>query len=126
MFDETRIILLTQAVEAYYRRVYKDQFKLITHLKELCSDYKEPISVVFPDWASRVHEAVKFRGQQTHSYLKMPTSYMTSDERSAVEHFLCLVLEICFMSQLDMAAPRITELIERSNYYRQLREIYAK
>lgn len=125
MFTETRVILLTQAVEAYYRRVYKDRFKLITHLKELCSEYKEPLSVVFPDWESRVHEAVKFRGQQTHYPLKMPTNSMTGEEQFAMERFLCLMLEICFMSQLDMTAARIRQLMERSNYYKQLREIYA-
>ena len=71
-------------------------------------------------------EVVRFRGQQTHSPLKMPTNSMTSEERIAIEHFLCLILEICFMSQLDMTTARITQLIERSNYYRQLGEIYAK
>ena len=126
MFTETRVILLTQAVEAYYRRVYKDKFKLIAHLKELCSEYKESISVVFPDWESRVHDAVRFRGQQTHYPLKMPTNSMTSEEQFALERFLCLILEICFMSQLDMSTAHITQLIERSDYYRQLRETYAR
>ena len=126
MFTETRVILLTQAVEAYYRRVYKDKFKLIAHLKELCSEHKEPISVVFPDWESRVHEAVRFRGQQTHYPLKMPTNSMTSEEQFALERFLCLILEICFMSQLDMSTAHITQLIERSDYYRQLGQTYAR
>ena len=75
---------------------------------------------------SRTREVVKFRNQQTHSPLKMPTNSMTSDKRLAIEHFLYLSLEICFMSQLDMSTARITQLIERSGYYRQLGEIYAK
>ena len=56
MFAETRLLLLTQAVEAYYRRVHADRFKLKEHLKDLCGEYKIPISVVFPDWSSRVSE----------------------------------------------------------------------
>ena len=125
MFTETRIILLTQAVEAYYRRAHKDEPNLEKHLKRLCSEYKTPISVVFPDWTSRVSEVVKFRGQQTHSPLKMPTSSMPGTKQLAIERFLCLILEICFMSQLDIAIADMTQIVERSSVYSQLKELYS-
>lgn len=125
MFTETRVLLLTQAVEAYYRRVYKDEPNLERHLKRLCSEYADPVSVVFSDWKPRVSEIVRFRGQQTHSPIEMPSAAMESEDRLSIEHFLCLLLEICFMAQLDISTPRITQLIERSNYYSQLREVYG-
>ena len=124
VFTETRVILLTQAVEAYYRRAHKDEPNLERHLKRLCSEYAAPISVVFPNWTSRVREVVRFRGQQTHSPIRMPSAAMADKDKLAIEHFLCLLLEVCFMAQLDMSTPHIAQLIERSNYYSQLRKIY--
>jgi len=44
----------------------------------------------------------------------------------AIEHFLRLLLEICFMSQLDISIADITQIIERSTDYRQLKERYTR
>ena len=126
MFTETRILLLTQAVEAYCRRVYKDERKqgyLGRRLHRLCKDYKAPISVVFPDGPSRVREVVDFRNEQTHS-LKMSASSKPGDKQLAMEHFLCLILEICFMSQLNISIADMAQIVERSSIYRQLRKLY--
>ena len=124
MFSETRVLLLTQAVEAFYRRSYKDEPNLERHLKRLCAEYEDAISVVFPDWKARVTEIVKFRVQQTHSFAKMPSAAMEGEDRLAIEHFLCLLLEICFMAQLDISKTDLTQLVKGSSYYGQLREVY--
>ena len=126
MFAETRVILLTQAVEAYYRRMYRDDYKLSKHLKQLCDEYAAPISVVFPDWQPRVYEVVKFRGQQTHSPIKMPTASMESGDRQAIEYFLVLLLESCFMSQLGISTADMTQIVERSFVYSQLKVLYSR
>ena len=126
MFAETRVLLLTQAVEAYYRRVYKDEPNLEKHLKHLCGEYARPLSVVFPDWKTRVSEAVKFRGQQTHSPIKMPTASMESGDRRAIEYFLSLLLEVCFMSQLGISIADMAQIVERSFVYSQLNKLYTR
>ena len=126
MFAETRILLLTQAVEAYCRIVHEDKRErgyLARHLPKLCKKYTDPISIVFPDRVSRVREVLDFRNDETHS-LKMSASSKLGDEQLAMEHFLCLLLEICFMSQLGISIADITEIVERSSIYKQLRRLY--
>ena len=127
MFTETRVLLLTQAVEAYCRIVHnRDERKqgfLQRHLHQLRKEYAAPISVVFPDGSSRVREVVDFRNEQTHS-LKMSSSSKPGDKQLAMEHFLCLILEICFMSQLGISIADMTQIVERSSVYRQLGEVY--
>lgn len=128
MFVETRASLLTQAVEFYYRRVRrprKDKFKLRSALEDLCGEYHEPISLVFSDLESRVEEVVSYRNGNTHFPLKMTADAMTSGDKLAIEIFLRLLLETCFMSQLDVSIADMTEIVGRSDYYRQLGKIYA-
>ena len=126
MFVETRAGLLTQAVEVFYRRVHRaDDFDLEAALKDLCSEHSDPISVVFSDIESRVKAAVHYVNATTHHPF-MVADAMTSGDKLAVEYFLQLLLEICFMSQLDIPTARITGLVESSHKYRQLKELYRQ
>ena len=126
MFIETRILLLTQAVEAYCREVHEDKDGrgyLASHFRQLCKEYKDPISVVFSDRPSRVREALDFRNDEVHS-LKMSSSSRPGDQHLAIEQFLTLVLELCFMSQLGISIADMTRIVEESAIYRQLRKVY--
>ena len=56
----------------------------------------------------------------------MPTASMESGDRQAIEYFLVLLLESCFMSQLGISTADMTQIVERSFVYSQLKVLYSR